>query len=446
VQARSGVVEAGRLSTALRTHILALADQAVVSAASFLTFILVSRWTNPSQLGLYSIAMSVLISTLAVQFALISLPFTIQRHRPQGTLADHAGTSLMHNGLLSGLSIVLLTTAAFGLSVSAARPDTIAIAWALAATAPFALLREFGRRCAFARLRMGEALLLDLAVAAFQFGTLYWLGSTGHISPAAACAAQGAACALVGILWLYLCRADFSIRNDQALAAAKQSWSLGRWFLAGQATVWLQCYITYWLLAFVHGSAATGVYAACMSLASFGNPLMTGINNALIPKAVLALETGGPASLRKQAVRGAVLLGAAMGLFCLMLALFSADAMRLIYRGKDFDGRGDTVALLGFGLLVAAVGSPASFGLASLERPQAIVWSGLLGLVFTVILGLVLMAEWNLFGAACGYATGCVAATAGLWVAFLAVLRERGSQPPQSAALAAWTAARPVGH
>ena len=410
----------------------------MVSGASFLTFVMVSRWTNPSELGFYSIGISVLISALAVQHSMVLLPFIIDRYRPLGTLAEHAGTSLIQSGLLSVLGIVLFAGTALCLSVWGAEPDMTGIAWALAATVPFAMLREFARQCAFGRLHMGEALMLDLAAATIQFALLYWLGSTGHMSPATACAALGGACGLVGLVWLYLCRSDFVFRKDQTLAAAKQSWSLGKWLLAGQVTVSLQGYATFWLLALVQGTAATGVYAACMSLASFGNPLMTGINNALRPKAVLALETSGEMSLRKQIVRGAALQGMAMSVFCVMLAFWSTDAMRLVYHGKNFDGQGDTVVLLGFGLLASAVGSPAQFGLASIGGARAIVWSFVLGLVFTVALGLLLMPQWSLFGAACGYAAGCVAATVGLWAAFLARLRQRSSRPdPKNAIFAA---------
>jgi O-antigen/teichoic acid export membrane protein len=421
--------EAGRVGKTLRTHFLALADQAVVSGVSFLTLILVSHWTSSSQLGIYSIGISALISIIGLQDSLVLLPYIVERFRPIGTVAEHAGASLMQSGLLSVLSIALVAAAALSLSILGADGDAADMAWALVATIPFALLREFGRRRALARLRMGEAFVLDGSVAAIQVIALCVLGSTGWMTPATACGALGGACGLVGIVWLYLYRADFVIRKDQTLPAAKQNWSSGKGFLAAQVTNWLQSYVTYWLLALVHGSAATGVFAACMSLASFGNPLMMGINNALNPRAMLALETGGKSGLRRQAIQGAVLQAAAMGLFCLMLALFSADAMHLLYRGEDFYGQGGTVALLGVGLLALAVGSSAQFGLASLGRPRAIVRSASIGLAFTVFLGLFLMSHWNLFGAACGFAAGCGVTSAGLWVAFLARLRERDSRP-----------------
>ena len=57
------------------THVSALFDQAVVSGASFLTMILIGRWTNPVELGLYAIGASILLSFLATQQTLISLPY-----------------------------------------------------------------------------------------------------------------------------------------------------------------------------------------------------------------------------------------------------------------------------------------------------------------------------------------------------------------------------------
>ena len=96
-------------------HVSALFDQAVVSGASFLTMIMIGRWTNPVELGLYAIGVSVLLSFLAIQQTLISLPYQVQRYCPAATAAEHAGGALVQCGLLALLTIVLLTVAALGL-------------------------------------------------------------------------------------------------------------------------------------------------------------------------------------------------------------------------------------------------------------------------------------------------------------------------------------------
>jgi len=181
----------------------------------------------------------------------------------------------------------------------------------------------------------------------------------------------------------------------------------------------VQNYAAYWLLAFVLGATATGVYAACMSIVSFANPLMTGIGNTLAPRAVLALKEGGRAKLRREATRDALLLGGAMTLFCLVLFFAGEDVMRLFYRGKDYAAHGHTLMVLGLAMLASSVGIPASMGLASMERPQAIIWAGSVGVVLTIILARCLMIKWGLFGAACGFLAGNVVGVSGLWVAFL---------------------------
>src|SRR5215211_1285744 len=416
-----------------QTHALGLADQAFVSGASFLTTVLMSHWTSPSHLGIYAIGISALISMLAIQDSLISLPYTIQRHHPLSTSDEHAGSALMHCGLLSALCVVFVSATALGLSARGSEPAMTAMMWALAGAAPFALLREFGRRIAFAHLHLTRALILDIAVASIQLVVLCWLGWIGVMSPANACAAMGGACALISILWLYLARGSFVIRADQVWPAMKRSWGLGGWLFALQITVSVQACIPYWLLALVAGTTATGIYAACMSIVLFANPLMIGIGNTLAPKAALALKEGGHARLRREMARDLLFLSSTMMLFCAALFFLGEEIMRLLYHGNEYAGHGETVMVLGLAMLASAIGMPASNALQSMQRPQAIFWASLIGAVLTVVLVWSLMSKWGLLGAAYGFLLGNVAGTVGRWVAFQRLIPRCGSQASSAA-------------
>ena len=407
------------LRTVSGTHALALADQAVISGANFLATIVVSRWASPSQLGFYSIGFSWLVFVLGTQDSLVSLPYTIQRHHPLGTPSEAAGSSLAHSGLLSALAMVILVMAALGLSAHDAEPALVATTWVLAVVAPFVLLRELGRAFAFAHLQMAQALILDIAVAAIQFAALGWLVWSERMSAATAYTALGGACALTGAVWLYLARADFAIRRNQVRPAMERSWDLGKWLFAGQITLSVQAYVTYWLLALGNGPTATGVYAACMSIVSFANPLISGFGNSLRPRAVLAFKEGGSPRLRRQAIRDSLLLGTVMTLFCTVVLFAGKDVMQLLYHGKEYEGQGHTITVLALALLASAVGVPASNALVSMEHPRPIVWASSIGLVVTVVLVWHLMGEWGLVGAAYGFLAGNVAGAVGRWVAFL---------------------------
>src|SRR3981189_2003146 len=158
---------------------LALTDQAVVSATSFLTMILIGRFALSSELGLYSMGFSLLVTCLCILESLISTPYTIHQHRSSGTAAERAGASLAQAGLLSALVAIALAATAWGLTSRGAWPELVTLFWALAAVAPLVMLREFCRRFAFAHLRMAEALILDTVVAAIQLVAPRSLGVGG---------------------------------------------------------------------------------------------------------------------------------------------------------------------------------------------------------------------------------------------------------------------------
>ena len=409
---------------------MALADQAVVSAASFLTTIIVSHFTNAGQLGIYAIGISVLATAFTIQGQLISLPYSIQRYHPLGTPAEHAGSSLALSGLLAALTAVVLSVTAVGLIAGGASSGLTAITWALAGVMPFALFRDFCRRFSFTHLQMALALMLDTAVAAIQLSMLGWLGWTGRMSATTACVALGASCAIAAVGWLYLSRADFAIRVGPIRVTMKQSWSLGRWLVASQIMVQAQRYIPYWLAFVVAGTAVTGVFTACMSIVAFANPLFYGLNNLLTQKLVAAWKEGGGTGLRHRAIRDLLLLGATLGPFCLLIVLVGEDLMQLLYRGAEYQGYGHTLTVLALATLAWALGSPAANALATMERPRAVFAINTAGTILTVALVWYLMARWGLLGAAYGWLSGSAVVSAGLWMGFLLLVPRADDSGP----------------
>ena len=414
-------------------HGFALVDQVVVSAASFLTTVMIGRFTDSGQLGAYAIGISVLASSFTIQGSLISLPYSIQLHRSQGTPAENAGSSLAYSGLLSALATIILTVTALGLFAGGAQSLLMAMTWALAAVMPFALFREFFRRFAFTHLQMARVLLLDVAVASIQLSLLGWLGLTGRMSAVTACGSIGISCGVAAVGWFYLARDDFAIRVGQIPATIKHSWGLGKWLLVNQIMVQVQRYATYWLSVVIAGAAVTGVYAACMSIVSFGNPLMFGLGNILTRKLVLAWTEGGGAGLRRQAIRDLLLLCAVLAPFCLLIMFEGENMMHFLYHGNEYEGHGHTITVLAFAIFASGaggVGMPASNALAIMERPRAVVVVSAAGAVLTVVLVWWLMAVWGLLGAAYGLLLVNLFVSVGLWLEFLVTVPRASDSAP----------------
>ena len=413
-------------------HVSALFDQAVVSGASFLTMIMIGRWTNPVELGLYAIGVSVLLSFLAIQQTLISLPYQVQRYCPAATAAEHAGGALVQCGLLALLTIVLLTVAALGLIADGARPELAALTWTLAGVAPFVLLRDFGRSFAFAHLHAGRALRLDLAAAAIQLVTLGWLGWTGRVSANTAYVAIGVACALPSFVWLYRARADFAIRTDRLRATMKRSWTLGKWLFEVEITRALQVYLTYWLLAWLVGTRETGIYAASASVATLLNPLIFGLGNIFMPKAVLAFKERSIAALRREVTLDLLLRATPMALFCLLVLLAGNELLYLLYRSEDYAGHGHAITVLAFSNLALVIGSPVYMSLLVMEHPREVFRTEVLAAALTVALVSSLVGELGLLGAAYAGLAGNVVRMTGWWRAFAVIAAAQANDVPKT--------------
>lgn len=401
---------------------LAVADQVVVSGASFAATLFVGR-SHSAALGEYSIAVSIVALVLAVQNALVLLPFTIRQHRADGEEIVDPADALALSTLLAAVATGACFLGSLILALATAQTAFASLALMLAIVLPFVVVREFARRYALARLRMGVVLALDVAAAALQVTALAVLSMWGAANAVTACAALGIACALPALAWRLTAREDLGWRVHKIRQSAARSWALGKWLILWQITAQVQSYVVYWLSIAIAGAAMTGVYAACVSIIAFANPVVFGLANVLTPKLAQAWQRGGSAGICKEAQKNALLIGALVAIFCVIVAVAGESVMHVLFPGDEYSGQGAVLTVLAFALLATSIGMPASNALASMERPRAIVVVGGLGAAATVVLTAIFMSGWGLLGAAYGYLAGCIIGATGRWVAFLAVSR-----------------------
>lgn len=423
-RAEAGAALRNGLSRLLsNSHFLALADQAMVSAASFATTVMIGRWANAAELGAYVLAVSLLVSLQAVQESLVTLPYTILQRDTSRAVATHSGSALLLSLSLSILAAAVIAAVAAGLPAWGAEPGAVSLAWALCAVVPFVLLRELGRRFAFAHLRIAQATAIDAVAVVIQIVALVSLASAGALSAASACLALGAASGVGGVVWLYQSQGRIAFCADDARRTVGESWRLGRWLFVNQIIMQLQIYAPYWLTFLIAGSAATGVLSACVSVVLFASPFVTGLSNILTPKAVKAWRQGGGGALRRQAIHDAAILAAVTSAFGLFVFLFGEDMMAILYAGEAYRGLGLTVTTLAGALLAAALGLPPANALASIERPRPLVAAGLIGAVVTAALVTLLGWAWSLPGIAFGVFAGHLAGSLARWTALVAATR-----------------------
>ena len=159
-----------------RNLFLSLLDQAVVSGTSFITTLLIGRICGAEELGIYSLAFTLIVLGTNLQTAVFSMPYTIYGNQLSGNARyEYAGSVLMHCLILMAVSSISLALAAIGLTVLRPEGQHSLVIWILVGAMPLLLLREFVRRFAFAHLRIRVVLALDSIAAAIQLAGLWLL-------------------------------------------------------------------------------------------------------------------------------------------------------------------------------------------------------------------------------------------------------------------------------
>lgn len=403
----------------VRSGGLAVADQLVASATTFGTGIIIGRACSQEEFGLYMLGFSIVMLAMRLQMALISTPFTVFVPQLEGEpRSRYAGSTLIHQLGLSVVTMFLLSVLGIGL-LSGIGPDGLGqVVWALVAGITFILVREYARNLCFALLDFATAIFVDLTVSVAQITGLLVLAGLGWLSARTAVLVIGSACAVAVAVWLLRARGSLHPRLDRALVDLKFNWQFGRWiFLSG--LLWEAHLAVYpWILTFLHGTAETGVWAACLGVAAVANPLLLGMQNFLGPKIAHSFSESNLEYLRF-VVNRLSLVFTFFVVPIVAILVFYGDPILVFLYGEKYSGNAIVIAFLAVDLLLSPLRFSLSRALFSLKRADVETETNVLSFCVLLALGLRLVAEYSVVGVALSILVGNTVVTMAKLGAFL---------------------------
>ena len=375
---------------------LAIADQAVVSGTNFATSILLG-WSGTTELGIYYLALSLLVFFRGIQEQLVTAPYLVYAPRRTGTDAEvYAGSALLHHlaiGTLSSLVVGALLLLGIG-------PPQMKPIWILLlGIAPLYLLRDFVRQMLFAQLNLRMAFALDVLVAVVQLGLMLPLALAGTLNVELTWLSIALASGLAALAWAFVKQETFRGTVSTARQHARENWSFAKWALLTQVIGSSSPYLMPWIVASVHGTMETGLLGACTTIVGLSNMFLIGVGNLMSPRAARAFASGGIPALQKILWQRATLCASALGLASLLAFTFGGPLAGLVY-GPEFAGCGLIMGLLSLAALANSLGAAAGNGLCSMDRPGANLWADVGSLVISLISMLVLIPLLGTLGAA----------------------------------------------
>jgi O-antigen/teichoic acid export membrane protein len=180
-----------------------------------------------------------------------------------------------------------------------------------------------------------------------------------------------------------------------------------------------------WLTALID-VRMTAIYAACLSVVGLANPIVQGLYNTLAPQAVLAWRSAGAEGLLRKSWHDLGLLAAVMGAFCIAIVVGAETAIQWLFPAVEYRGYGHVTWVLAFAASVAALGIPASNGLATMggARTAAGITTACSALHWMLVP--LALSRYGLLGAAYATLASSTVWTSARWTAFLRLSRLRG--------------------
>ncbi len=354
------------------TWILGLVDQGAVSASNFLMLVLVGRANDLAELGIFATAFSILIVASAVQDALVSRPYTISIHKPDAPHCQRLADATISNLILSVAALATGMAIAVVFLLLGGSTYGSMICLCVGIVLAFFLMREFARRHCFAHGRLAMALLIDLAAALIALGGAVVLAIAGALTALTALALIGLANMIAVAIWVAGARKEFKGAQAATDGIFRDWQRLGLWFLLGQLAIQVQGYALPWVTMIAESPARAGLLSIATSVVGLCNPVLTGLFNILMPKAVHRFQAQGMKGLLRGAVRDALVIGIIMGLFVLLMIGVGEHLAALLFGASSFADMQILIAILSVAAAIGAIGTPASIALSAAEGAREV--------------------------------------------------------------------------
>lgn len=399
-----------------------LFDQAVVSLASFLGYVILGVVCEARELGLYSLALRLFWPAAGIPNALVWTPYT--------SLAPRLSPQRLR--LFSGSVLAHLVTVAVGLSalfvVLGLMPmkDISSARWFAAMTAlvPFTilmLLREHMRRVFIAHLKWKSLLLVDVPIVLGQLMLLAAVAGIGQLSAVTALLAMALPCSWA-MVWILRHRRQFPMKRRQVMADWRKNFRFGYWLLFVSLAWMVGEASPVWLIQWIHGVEVVGQFTAAMTIVMILSPLMLTVQNLARSLLSNIYAEEGIEALKRNAYHGVAIEVAAFGLLFLMIGTVGGQLVELVYFGK-YAGLGAVVATLCLGMYLQVLNYPLEAALATLQEGRAMLLAAVTRLVLILAVGIPMISRFGPLGVGLALAVSCLAT-----LLLQAVLFERRSR------------------
>ncbi|MDQ3894245.1 MAG: hypothetical protein M3292_06215 [Actinomycetota bacterium] len=389
------------LAKLVRGNVWGLLDQAVLSASTFATTILLARVLGPSPFGEFVLAYTALLVLNAVQTALITQPHNVLAATKEES-EYVAYTSSAASAQLLFAAVVASGSILAGAIAAAVGWDPFSLLLALAPAVIGTQLLEFARRVLYTEERLREAFSIDVLGYVGQAMLLVLLWRLEMLTGPAALLSLGAATTLAAVAGALKIRSGLEFPPRRGLP--RGSWQFGKWLLGARASFWISSYSYLYVAAAILGTGASGVLKAAQTILAPLNVPLLFLDTVLPIRFARVFQHGGIAALTPALARAASVTVVPVAAYCLLASLFAQPILRVVY-GEAYEDYGSVVVLFAVYYFLSYVSQLFIAGLNARRRTNAVFVAHVVGAT-SIVGGWALVDALGVEGAVAGMTIG----------------------------------------
>ena len=393
-----------------------LGDQALMSAANFATMVVLARALAPADFGVFVLAYTGLLLLNGLQAGLITQPHNVlgQGRRP-GEYPLYTSSTAAGQLVFAFFFASLALAAAVVAQVAA--PSAAAVLFALVPAIIAWQGQEFTRRVLYTERRLSAAFVSDVLSYGGQVAVLVALASKGELTPAIALYVIAGTSALGTVYGGWKIRGSLARRIDAA--ALRENWAFGKWLGAAIAASWFAGHLYVYLAALIVGPTASGALRAAQVVLGPLNAFFLFLFTVLPIRFARTRNRAGDAGLHADLTRIYLMTTPVVVAYCLLAAVFASPILNTLY-GDTYAAYASVVVLFAVYYFLMHVVYLLTAALAAKQMTRSLfrgsAYGGLVGIAF----GWLLVAGWEVEGAALGMILGALVVNIAFWRAYRA--------------------------
>ena len=380
-----------------RGGVFAVADQGVNSLASFLTTVLIARMLGAHDFGTYSLLFVAMMTLTGLVNTVVSEPIrTLGVNGAPALQSQYVGAQLT---LAACVGMGVASVVVGGLVLFRAVDISIALPVGLAVfvAGGFEALRALAAsRHEWQRMLTGDV-IAQLAKLSMLVALLY----EGQISIASGYWVLAAA-GLCGAFVLYLLGAKPAAPDRRYLLGQARSHVMyGRWLSLESVVYLLSTQLYIYLIALLVDVNSAGAFAAAQTLINAANIIWMGVTSSSVSTARGILIAQGAHARRKWLLSTGTRLAAFVALLVALISLCAQPLMGLLFT-PAYARYAHVVPILAIATILMAINSLLNVAFRTLDMPQMGFRGKAVSAVVTSLIGIPLIRELGITGAALG--------------------------------------------